>query len=209
MGLAEIAALLGLGAFHGLNPSMGWLFAVAIGLQERSASALLRALVPIVIGHLVSMTVVAVAASVGASVTTSQVIAVAGGVALVGLGMFLLLRKRHFRWVGMRLTPWQLAAWSFLMASVHGAGLMVVPIVALSPSTVEHAGHAVTGSVGDGVAAALVHTVGMTAVAAVLALWVYHVVGVRILRTAWVNMDRLWAFVMVGAGCAAVIVGML
>ena len=93
MSFAELSALVGLGAFHGLNPGRGWLFAVAIGLQERRATALLRALGPIAAGHLASMAVVAVAVTVGMSAFTSQLIAVVGGIALAGVGLFLLLRK--------------------------------------------------------------------------------------------------------------------
>lgn len=44
-----------LGAYHGINPGMGWLFAVALGLQERTRAAVLRALPPIALGHLVSI----------------------------------------------------------------------------------------------------------------------------------------------------------
>jgi hypothetical protein len=200
---AEFGALVGLGAFHGLNPGMGWLFAVAIGLQERSSLALVRALGPIAVGHLASMTLVAVAVTVGMSALTGQLIAVIGGIALAGVGLFLLLRKRHFRWVGMRLTAPQLATWSFLMASVHGAGLMVVPVLTSTHSA--HHDHPVSASVLDGVLAASVHTGAMVVVAAAIALCVYHFLGLRILRTAWVNLDRVWAAAMVGAGSATVI----
>jgi MYXO-CTERM domain-containing protein len=202
----QILALIGLGAFHGLNPGMGWLFAVAIGLQERSASALLRALGPIALGHLASMAVVAVAITIGMSATTSQVVAIVGGIALTGLGLLLLLRRRHFRWVGMRLTAAQLALWSFLMASVHGAGLMLVPVLTAT-STMDHhmPGMEMSVPVSQGIAAAAIHTAAMLAVAAGIALTVYHVLGLRILRSAWVNLDRVWAAVMVGAGGATVI----
>ena len=201
MSLAEFWALVGLGTFHGLNPGMGWLFAVAIGLQERNATALLRAIGPIAAGHLASMTVVAVAVTVGLTATTSQVIAVAGGVALVGVGLWLLLRRRHFRWVGMRLTAPQLVLWSFLMASVHGAGLMLVPVLTAT-STMDHhmPGMDTRAPVLDGLAAAAVHTAAMITVAAAIALAVYHVLGLRILRTAWINLNLIWVFALLIAG---------
>jgi hypothetical protein len=210
------AALLGLGAFHGLNPGMGWLFAVAIGLQERSRAAVLRALGPIAVGHLGSILVVAVAVSVGASALTTRVVAIAGGVLLVVVGMWQLLSKRHFRWVGMRLDAVQLAGWSFLMASVHGAGLMLLPVLVSAAPHGQHAGHAgqLTGgsaagaAVWDGVAAALVHTAGMVLVAAAVAVTVYQVLGLRILRTAWVNLDRVWAVALLGAGGATLAVAL-
>src|SRR6266508_661649 len=117
------AAVVGLGVFHGLNPAMGWLFAVALGLQERPAGrlAVLRALPPIAAGHLVSVAVVAVAFAVTESVVATRTVAIGGGALLVGLGMWRLLSARHFRWVGMRLSGWELGTWSFLMSSVHGA----------------------------------------------------------------------------------------
>ena len=215
MSPGEAAALVGLGAFHGLNPGMGWLFAVAIGLQERSRAALFRATVPIAAGHLVSMAVVAIAVTVGVSASTSQVVSIAGGVALVGVGMWLLLRRRHFRWVGMRLTGVQLATWSFLMASAHGAGLMLVPVLA-SESTSDSEVHAhhlaeagVRTAVVDGVAAAAVHTMAMVVVVAVLAFCVYQFFGLRILRSAWVNLDRVWAVALVGAGSATCVAALV
>jgi hypothetical protein len=218
MGLAELAALVGLGAFHGLNPGMGWLFAVAIGLQERSKVALLRSIGPIAAGHLASMAVVAVAVMIGVSATTSRAVAIAGGAVLVAVGMLRLLSRRHFRWVGMRLTAVQLATWSFLMASVHGAGLMLVPVLTATAPTdglghaghAEHTGHAglagqVNAAVAHGAAAAAVHTLAMVAIAAAIALCVYQFLGLRVLRTAWVNLDRVWAAALVGAGSATVI----
>ncbi|HEU5471497.1 MAG TPA: hypothetical protein VFV67_12655 [Actinophytocola sp.] len=206
MSLGVLAALVGLGAFHGLNPGMGWLFAVAIGLQERSGWAVARALGPIAAGHLAAMAVVAVAVTVGISATTSQLVAVTGGAVAVLVGTVLLLRNRHFRWVGMRLTGPQLALWSFLMASVHGAGLMLVPVLAAGHA---HAHHGVGPSALDGLLAAAVHTASMLAVAGVIALGVYHVLGLRILRTAWVNLDRLWAAALVGAGSATVVAALV
>lgn len=205
----QLLALIGLGAFHGLNPGMGWLFAVAIGLQERSRAALFRAIGPIAAGHLVSMAVVAVAVAVGVSATTSQVVSIVGGALLVGVGMWLLLRRRHFRWVGMRLTAFQLATWSFLMASVHGAGLMLVPVLAPESTMEHHMGHEMGTSLADGLAAAAVHTAAMVVVAAAIAFCVYEFLGLRILRSAWVNLDRVWAVVLVGAGSATCVAALV
>jgi hypothetical protein len=208
----EVAALVGLGAFHGLNPGMGWLFAVAIGLQERSQAAVFRSVAPIAAGHLVSMAVVAVAVVAGVSATTGQLVSIVGGVALVGLGVFLLARRSHFRWVGMRLNWFQLATWSFLMASVHGAGLMLVPVLApaassvssvsSASSTMDHSMPGMSGAVTEGLAAAAVHTAAMITVTAAIAYCVYRFLGLRILRSAWVNLDRVWAVALVGAGSA-------
>ncbi|MEU4790887.1 hypothetical protein ACFWRG_19540 [Micromonospora tulbaghiae] len=206
---ATWAALAGLGAFHGLNPAMGWLFAVARGLQERRRAALLAALPPIAAGHLASVAVVAALVSATRSVTASTVVAVTGGVLLVGFGLWRLLSDRHFRWAGMRLSAAQLTAWSFLMSAAHGAGLMLLPVLLAEPAAAAgpHSGHLAAAPAGalTGLLAAAVHTVAMLAVALVVALLVYEVLGVGVLRRAWFNVDRLWAGVLVAAGVVTLI----
>ncbi|MFC7588946.1 hypothetical protein ACFQYP_38590 [Nonomuraea antimicrobica] len=124
-----LTAVLLLGAFHGLNPAMGWLFAVARGLQERSMDRLLQSIPMIALGHLASVALVAVVVAATGSLVTGTVLSIGGGVVLVGFGLWRLLSRRHFRWVGMRLSLWQLAGWSFLMSSAHGAGLMLLPVL--------------------------------------------------------------------------------
>ena len=199
-GGAWLAVVL-LGAFHGLNPGMGWLFAVSFGLQERDRGALLRALPPIAVGHELAVVPVAVAVAVlSSALTRAVVVGVLAGV-LVGFGLYLLLRTRHFTWVGMRLSRWELAWWSFLMSTVTGAGLMLAAVLvpaAHSTSTVEQA---LQGPVQLAVAAALVHGLAMLVTSAVVAVVVYEVVGLRVLRSAWVNLDRVWAgaFLLAGA----------
>ncbi|MFY1702222.1 hypothetical protein ACN28G_10840 [Micromonospora sp. WMMA1923] len=194
-----------LGAAHGLNPAMGWLFAVARGLQEGRRSALLWSLPPIALGHLASVGVVAALVSATRSVSTGSVVAVAGGLLLVGFGLWRLLSERHFRWVGMRLSATQLVGWSFLMSSAHGAGLMLLPVLLAHPPAGDaagHGGHLAAAGAGalPGLAAAGVHTVAMFGVALVVALLVHEVLGVGMLRRAWFNVDRLWAGVLVTAG---------
>ncbi|TNH27906.1 hypothetical protein FHG89_16690 [Micromonospora orduensis] len=202
MTLGTLATLAALGAFHGLNPAMGWLFAVARGLQERSQAALLRALPPIAAGHLASVAIVAALVTATRSVTASTALAVVGGVLLVGFGLWRLLSERHFRWAGMRLSAAQLAGWSFLMSSAHGAGLMLLPVLVAEPVPGGHSGHLAAAPVGalPGLAAAGVHTVAMLGTALVVAVLVYQVLGVGVLRRAWFNVDRLWAGVLVAAG---------
>lgn len=202
-------ALAGLGAFHGLNPGMGWLFAVAIGLQERSRSALLRALGPIALGHAASVLVIAGLVGVFESVLATRLVAIGGGVVLVGFGLWRALSKRHFRWAGMRLTPAQLTSWSFLMSSIHGAGLMLLPVLVAGPTPAGHSHLETAGaSLWTGLGATLVHTVAMVAVAGTIALLVYEIVGLRILQSAWINLDRIWAYALVVAGVATVAVAM-
>ncbi|MEW2145754.1 hypothetical protein AB0869_23375 [Micromonospora vinacea] len=207
MTVTTVATLAALGAFHGLNPAMGWLFAVARGLQERNRLALLRALPPIAAGHLASVAVVAALVAATRSVTTSSTLAVVGGVLVVGFGLWRLLSERHFRWAGMRLSAAQLAAWSFLMSSAHGAGLMLLPVLVAEPTPGGHSGHLAAAPVGalSGLAAAGVHTVAMLGVALAVALLVYQVLGVGVLRRAWFNVDRLWAGVLVAAGLVTLI----
>ncbi len=121
-------ALLGLGAFHGINPGMGWLFAVALGLQEQRRSAVWKALPPIAVGHALSVgLVVAIVALVHSSIP-HRALSWSAAAMLVGFGAYRLVRARHPRWVGMRVGFRDLTLWSFLMASAHGAGLMLVPV---------------------------------------------------------------------------------
>jgi hypothetical protein len=257
--LAVALAVVGLGVFHGANPAMGWLFAVALGQQERARSrapaplapvgpptlpdrsapgaqgpalppsqappsgqsragrsapvpapappratgrerlAVLRALPPIAAGHLASVAAVAVAFAVTQSAVASRTATVVGGALLVGLGLWRLLSSRHFRWVGMRLSGWELAGWSFLMSSVHGAGLMLVPVLA------HHSPLPVTASAGTALLAALLHTLAMLGTATVVALLVSEVLGLAVLRSAWLNVDKVWAVALLGAGAVTLL----
>jgi hypothetical protein len=207
--------LVALGAFHGLNPAMGWLFSVARGMQEGSRPVLLRSLPPIAAGHLASVAIVAAVVSATESVLAGNAVAITGGVLLVGFGLWRLLSARHFRWAGMRLSAAQLAGWSFLMSSAHGAGLMLLPVLATTTAAQQgHAAHlaaaAPAGLAGTpaaallGLSAAGVHTVAMFAVMAGCALLVYEFVGLSVLRRAWFNVDRLWAAVLVAAGALTI-----
>jgi hypothetical protein len=206
---SEWAMLIGLGAFHGINPGMGWLFAVALGMQERRHGAVLRALVPLAAGH-----ALAVAGAVGAALIMGAVIPdgwlrwpLAG--ALVLLGVLRSLGHRHRRWVGMRVSMTGLTAWSFLMATAHGAGLMVVPVfvgISMAGET-GHAHHMPAASAGVGIAllATGVHAVGYLAVTAFTAILVFEKFGVGILRRAWVNLDVIWAAALIATGMLTLI----
>ena len=199
---ATVTTVMALGVFHGLNPGMGWLFAVSFGLQERSRSALLRSLVPIAAGHELSVLPIAVAIVVFASEVTRAVAVAVFAAGLVAFGVYLLLRKRHLRWVGMRLTRWQLAWWSFLMSTATGAGLMLAPVLLGSGHSPDDQllTSALDGQIMTAALAALLHAIAMLAASGAVALLVYDVVGLRILRTAWVNLDKIWAVAFVGAG---------
>jgi len=191
-----------LGCFHGVNPGMGWLFAVSYGLQERSRAAVLKALVPIGVGHELSVACMAVAIVLFSS-NVSQAVAVGtSGLSLMVFGAWLFLRKRHFRWVGMRLRPHQLAWWSFLMSTVTGAGLMLAPVlVGGQPLPADElVREAVGGEVLVALAAAVLHAVAMVTTSGIVAVLVYEVLGLRVLTRMWVNLDKLWAVAFVVAG---------
>ncbi|GIG87669.1 hypothetical protein [Plantactinospora endophytica] len=206
---AQLAGLVALGAFHGLNPAMGWLFAVARGLQEGSRAVLLRSLPAIAAGHGASVAVLASLVTATRSMLASTVLAVSTGALLVAFGLWRMLARRHFRWVGMRLSLAQLAGWSFLVSSAHGAGLMLLPVLLAGPAPAGagHGGHLAAAPAGalSGLVAAGVHTVAMFAVAAGCALLVHEVLGTGVLRRAWLNLDRLWAGVLVATGLVTLV----
>ena len=197
-------ALLALGAVHGINPAMGWLFAVALGLQERDRRVVWGALGPLALGHAAAIAVALLAAAVLGLVIPLSALKWLVAALLAGLGIAQLLRHRHPRRGGMRMGPKDLAVWSFLMASAHGAGLMALPfLLGAGPEGAEHAaGHAHHGTVSlaglpqeqlVGIAATVVHTAGYLLVTGIVAVVVYEKLGLRLLRKAWINLDLLWA----------------
>jgi hypothetical protein len=197
----EWAMLLALGAFHGINPGMGWLFAVALGMQERRRGAVLRALLPLGAGHALAVAVaVGVALAVGAVIPLPWLRWPMAGI-LVSLGVLRFFRHRHPRWAGMRVSGAGLTMWSFLMATAHGAGLMVVPVfMGMSMSGAgEHAHHMPAAGAGAGAAlfATGLHAVGYLAVTALIAVLVFEKLGVGILRRAWFNLDLIWSAALV------------
>jgi len=202
-----LAALGVLGVYHGLNPAMGWLFAVALGLQERRRSAVLRALPLIALGHEASVAVVVLLVSGLQFVAAPDLLRVAGALALMAFGAFKFLKPRsHPRWVGLRVSARELALWSFLMSTAHGAGLMLFPVLVGLPGSGghDHSSEVVRGaSVVIDAAAIMVHSTAMLVAMGVVAVVVYEKLGLGVLRTAWLNLDRVWAVAVVGAGAVA------
>ena len=147
---AQLWTLVALGAFHGLHPGMGWLLAVGRGLQEGGRAQLLKSLPVIALGHAGSVAVAAVAITVTGSITASVLFPVLAGGVIVLVGLVMLLSRRHFHWREVRLPLWQLGAWSFLMASAHGAGLMLMPVLAgqVSHAHVDGGDHVEHGTAG-------------------------------------------------------------
>ena len=207
--------LAALGAYHGVNPAMGWLFAVALGLQERSRGAVFNAFPPIALGHAASVALVVGVVVVSRAIVPIDALKIVGCVVLAGFGIYKLLRSSHPRWVGMRVGFRDLTAWSFLMASAHGAGLMLVPILLRLPGyggqviDLRDLPHMEYMSLGapDSIATLIsqasavgIHTLAMFGVMAAVAVVVYEKVGVSILRRGWFNLDRAWAIVLIVAG---------
>jgi hypothetical protein len=197
-----------LGAYHGINPAMGWLFAVGLGLQDRSRRSVLRALLPIAVGHELALaTVVLLVLGVGA-VADPTVLHIGAAVVLVAFGLFRFAKPRaHPRWTTMRVSRGELTWWSFLMSSAHGAGLMVAPVLigagaAQADAHAHGLDHAGVGalSLPQSALAITFHVGAMLLVMGVVAVLVYEKLGVAVLRRAWINLDHVWAAAFVLAG---------
>jgi hypothetical protein len=202
-------AVFGLGIFHGINPAMGWLFAVALGLQEQKRAAVFRSLPPMVLGHALSIGII-IAGVLVARVNLPQLaLKITAAAILFAFGFYRLLRSRHPNWVGMRVGFGDLILWSFIMASAHGAGLMLVPLFLQSSAeaTHQHHGHEMHAwafasfSAPSLLAASVaVHTLGYLLTMAVVAILVYEKLGVAILRRAWFNIDLIWMLALMTTG---------
>lgn len=203
------ASIVVLGAVHGINPAMGWLFAVSLGFQARSGRAVVRALGPLALGH-----ALAIGAAVSAAATLGLVVPLAwlrwiAAAALLGFGAFHLLRHRHPRGGGMSVSAKDLTLWSFLVASAHGAGLMVLPFVLGHPVSADaavlaHSSHvqhaALSGMESAGILATLLHSASYLAVAGAIAWLFYSKLGLQVLRRAWINVNLIWAVALIVTG---------
>ncbi|MGE5513900.1 MAG: hypothetical protein ACM31O_21950 [Bacteroidota bacterium] len=193
-------ALAALGAFHGLNPAMGWLFAVALGLHRRSRRAVWLSLIPIALGHALAVAAAA-AVLIGLGVVLDlRLLRAGGGIALIAWALYQWrYGHRHRVRTGMQTAMVGLAAWSFLMATAHGAGLMLWPMLmplclpaGAPPGTLPAAAAAFAG--------VAVHTLAALVVTGAVAVTVYEWVGVEVLRYAWLNVDRVWTLALLAAG---------
>jgi hypothetical protein len=193
----------GLGVFHGLDPAMGWLFAVALGLHRRSRAAVLLALPPMAVGHALSIWLVAASVmGLGVVVSTAWVREIAGAILVIWAGYHWCYGHRHRVRVGMTVGAAGLAVWSFLMATAHGAGLMLVPaLVPLCASMPATGGESLLVSL----AAVAVHTVTMLAVTGMAALAVYEWFGLAFLRWGWINFDLVWTGALIITGLMLII----
>lgn len=192
------AALAALGAAHGLNPGMGWLFAVALGMQENDGRAVCKALVPLAAGHAFAIAAVLGTWVVMGEVVPGSILQRTVAILLFAIGVRQVVRHRHPRYGGMRVGAWRLTVWSFLMASAHGAGLMALPVVFASA----HGGHTagadiMAGNVSVAMAGTIIHGAGYLTVTALVALLVYYRMGVARLQRMWVNVNLVWAAALI------------
>jgi hypothetical protein len=209
------AALFLLGAYHGINPGMGWLFAVALGMQEKTSRAVWRALGPITVGHALAIGVVVVLAGLVQVVLPLRSLKIGVAVILFIFGLYRWLRHLHPRYGGMQVGFGDLTIWSFLMASAHGAGLMVLPVLfrmsgggmAGDSATSRHYVHmSAFGGATTNLAAVVIHTLGYLVVTGFVAWMVYAKLGLALLRKAWMNLDLIWAVALVVTGCFVLVI---
>jgi hypothetical protein len=200
-------ALVVLGAYHGINPAMGWLFAVALGLHRHSQNVVLLSLIPIAVGHALAVAAVLFAVLALGLVLHWTILGWAAGLALIGWAIWHVLygHRRRVR-IGMQTGMAGLALWSFLMASAHGAGLMLIPIVVpLCLAAAPAQGLTLTTALPVSLAALTVHTGTMLATIALISIVVYRWIGVEFLTRGWVNLDLLWTVALALCGALLLI----
>ena len=197
--------VIAIGAYHGLNPGMGWPLAVSHGLFQRSAGAVIAAMGPLALGHFLAMAAVLLPFSLlAAYLDFARPIRIGSALIVLAFGLWRLVDTRHPRMLA-RVRPNRLALWSFLMATAHGAGLMLVPVTlgicAARPhaATIDALMH--SGPVAA-IAVAAMHTLAMLTAGGVLAFVVYRWFGPRAIGASWFNLDRAWAVSLVLAGAA-------
>lgn len=214
-------ALMLMGAYHGLNPAMGWLFALSLGLQEKRGTAVVRALLPIGVGHAVAIGATLVLLVAFQFLLPLSILKWIVAAILFALGTYRLFRSSHPRGAGMVVGNKDLFLWSFLMASAHGAGLMIIPLMISYPGWGTHHHLAMAGNMREMagqsaialpawllLGAVTMHTIAMLVIAAVLALaffFAYERAGLAFLRHAWFNFDLLWAIALLIAGFAVLL----
>ncbi len=194
------------GIYHGINPGMGWPLAVSAGLMGRGQRDVIAALGPLALGHFIAMAGILLPFAVMTSLVTWQrEIQIGAGLVVVGMGVYLLINRRHPRFLA-RIRPTQLALWSFAVAMAHGAGLMLVPIFLglCSPEEID-AGHnaAMTLMRGNVIMAAVVsvvHAAAMIVSGGLIAWAVFKWLGPQFISKSWFNLDVVWAVSLILVG---------
>jgi hypothetical protein len=201
-------AIAGLGVFHGLNPAMGWLFAVALGLNRRNDRIVWLALIPIGLGHALAVAIVLfVVLALGIVLEPALLRPLAAALLFVWAAWHAFYGRRHKLRFGMQVGLAGLFVWSFLMANAHGAGLMLVPAViplclAASPVHALNIG----SSLPVALAALAVHTAAMLATIGIISIVVYKWLDLGFLRRGWINFDLLWTIMLVACGIIVLVV---
>lgn len=208
-----------IGAYHGLNPAMGWPLAVANGLSEKRGAAVIATFVPLGLGHLLAMALLLVPfALLSWLLTWQRELRIGAGGLVMLFGLSRLFLRRHPRWM-MRVRPSRLLLWSFLMATAHGAALMLLPFFIglcqapaangpTGPISIfdhENVMGLMRTNLGTAVAVSLLHSAAMIVAGLGMAWLVYRWLGLRALRSTWLNLDLVWALSLVAAGTAAVV----
>ncbi len=199
-------AVIASGIYHGANPGMGWPLAVSSALLDRRRGAMATSLLALATGHFVAMMAILLPfAAMSTLVTYQRELRIVAGIVVIGLGLWLLLNRRHPRFLA-RVPPHRLALWSFLVAIVHGAALMLVPIyLGLCGLTQSDSGHRAAADLmarnfGLTLLVALVHTLAMLAAGGALAIAVYRWLGLRFLTRGWFDLEAFWALSLIGVG---------
>jgi hypothetical protein len=208
-------AVIASGLYHGVNPGMGWPLAVSAGLMERNSRALLSALWPLAIGHLLAMLLVLLPfALLVAIVEWQRAIQVGASLVVIGFGLFRLANRRHPR-VLARISPAQLGLWSFAVALAHGAALMLVPIyLGLCREAELDSGHVAAGSLinanlGMAVLVAIVHAAAMIAAGGCCAWLAYRTLGLQFIKQSWFNLDTVWAVSLILVGAIGLVLSLI
>jgi hypothetical protein len=203
-------AVIASGVYHGVNPGMGWPLSVSAALMEGRRRALGRALLLLALGHFLAMSAILLPfTAMIALVDWQREIRIGAGALVIGAGIYLMVNRRHPRALA-RIRPTRLALWSFLAATAHGAGLMLLPIyLGLCRVDEGDTGHRAAaelmpGNLDTALTVAAVHTGAMTLSGGVLALGVYTWLGLKFLSKAWFNMDVFWASSLVIVGILAI-----
>jgi hypothetical protein len=194
--------------YHGLNPAMGWLFAVALGLHRKSRAIVLQSLIPIALGHALAIAVAAAAVmAIGLVLDGRALRSIAGSVLILWALYHFLYGSRHRTRIGMQTGIVGLTVWSFLMASAHGAGLMLIPaLIPLCLAGVAAGEITRSGSLLISLAAIGVHTAAMLALTGAIAIVVYEWIGLAFLRRGWINFDLLWTAALLTTGIILLVV---
>ena len=207
-------AVVASGLYHGVNPGMGWPLAVSAGLMERSSRALVVALWPLTVGHLLAIFVVILPfALLIALVEWQQQIQIGASLLVIGFGIFRFVNRGHPRALA-RIRPTQLALWSFAVAIAHGAGLMLVPIylglcrAADLDERHQAAGALINANLGMAVLVSVIHTVAMIATGGFLAWLVYRYLGLKFVSRSWFNLDATWALSLILVGALSLVISL-